>query len=128
MARAGQISKGKFEAHKDNLSDESDSPSSRCRSSAGATAPKSRFQGPPPDRYRPHPAVSQKRPPPAKRGGYPLWPLLGVVKGELGSGEVVVDLSCDVALEASDGFFLGESLCHPSCDVIACSLVGDHAG
>jgi hypothetical protein len=32
--------------------------------------------------------------------------LLGAGKGEFGSWEVVVDLAGDVALEATDGFFL----------------------
>ena len=35
--------------------------------------------------------------------------LLGAVKGELVVGQVVVDLAGDVALEAPEGFFLGEA-------------------
>lgn len=54
--------------------------------------------------------------------------LLGVVKGELLSWELVVDLSCDVALEASHGFFLGAAFVESAGDVVAGSLVADHAG
>jgi len=54
--------------------------------------------------------------------------LLGMSRGGLGSGEVVVDLACDVAFEAADGFFLGEPVGESAVDVVACSLVADHAG
>jgi len=54
--------------------------------------------------------------------------LLGVVKGELSSWELVVDLAGDVALEAADGFFLGASLCESTVDVGAGAFIADHAG
>jgi hypothetical protein len=40
---------------------------------------------------------------------------------------VVVDLACDVALEATDGLFLGEALLDAPRDVFACVGVIDHA-
>jgi hypothetical protein len=54
--------------------------------------------------------------------------LLGVVKGVLSAWELVVDLACDVALEASHRFFLGAALVHLSGDVAAGAFVADHAG
>ena len=53
----------------------------------------------------------------------PLTMLLRMSSGVFGPGEVVVDLSCDVAFEAADGFFLGESIAESPVDVVACSLV-----
>ena len=41
---------------------------------------------------------------------------------------MVVDLAGDVALEASEGFFLGSTLCDAFGDVVLGSLVVDHAG
>jgi hypothetical protein len=41
---------------------------------------------------------------------------------------VVVDLACDVALEAAEGFFLGEALLGAAFDVVAGAGVVDHAG
>jgi hypothetical protein len=54
--------------------------------------------------------------------------LLGVVKGELVFGEVVVDLAGDVALETAECFFLGESLFHASFDVVPRAGVVGRAG
>src|ERR1019366_3054562 len=42
--------------------------------------------------------------------------------------EVVVDLPCDVALEAADRFLLGLAFLHPSGDVLTGSRVRDHPG
>ena len=41
---------------------------------------------------------------------------------------MVVDLACDVALEATDGFLLGEALLDAPVDVVAGVGVIDHAG
>jgi len=58
----------------------------------------------------------------------PVTMLLGAVKGELVSGQIVVDLAGDVALEAPEGFFLGESFLGAPLDVGPGSRVVDHAG
>ena len=54
--------------------------------------------------------------------------LLGAVKDELVSREVVVDLAGDEAFEAADGFFLGAAFVDAAGDVGAGALVADHAG
>src|SRR4051794_36334591 len=53
--------------------------------------------------------------------------LLRAVKGELRSWELLVDLAGDVALQASDCFLLGAALVGSAGDVVAGSLVADHA-
>ena len=55
--------------------------------------------------------------------------LLGVVKGEFGvAWELLVDHACDVALEASDGFFLVRPWAMRTGDVDAGAFVVHHAG
>ena len=54
--------------------------------------------------------------------------LLGVVNGGLPSWELVVDLAGDVTLEASHGLFLDATFVESASDVVAGSLVADHAG
>src|SRR2546421_8047828 len=41
---------------------------------------------------------------------------------------MVVDLASDVALEASEGFLLGEPFLHATVDVVGGARVADHAG
>lgn len=54
--------------------------------------------------------------------------LLGMSSDEFLAWELLVDLSCDVSLEASEGFFLGAAFFDAAVDVVLCSLVVDHAG